>query len=123
MFQRILIIILSIVIIVVQASYLKNSAMNLNNELSSIKKKLELYHHYSDTIDNPNMKINGKKELMRQRINQLKSELEEFAARSMKNKTILAKIASFVLADKYKNNQKVISPSSQIKSITRFWGK
>jgi len=41
----------------------------------------------------------------------------------MKNKTILAKIASFVLADKYKNNQKVFSPSSQIKSITRFWGK
>ncbi len=82
-----------------------------------------MYHHYSDTIDNPNMKINGKKELMRQRINQLKSELEEFAARSMKNKTILAKIASFVLADKYKKNQKVISPSNQIKSITRFWGK
>ena len=123
MFQRILIIILSIVIIVVQTSHLKKSAINLNNELSLIKKKLELYHYYSDTIDNPNMKINGKKELMRHRINQLKSELEEFASKSMKNKTILAKIASFVLADKYKNNQKVISPSSQIKSITRFWGK
>ena len=123
MFQRILIIILSIVIIVVQTSHLKKSALNLNNELSLIKKKLELYHYYSDTIDNPNMKINGKKELMRQRINQLKSELEEFASKSMKNKTILAKIALFVLADKYKNNQKVTSPSSQIKSITRFWGK
>ena len=123
MFQRILIIILSIVIIVVQTSHLKKSAINLNNELSLIKNKLELYHYYSDTIDNPNMKINGKKELMRHRINQLKSELEEFASKSMKNKTILAKIASFVLADKYKNNQKVISPSSQIKSITRFWGK
>lgn len=123
MFQRILIIILSIVIIVVQTSNLKKSVLNLNNELSLIKKKLELYHYYSDAIDNPNMKINGKKELMRQRINQLKSELEEFASKSMKNKTILARIASFVLEDKYKNNQKVISPSSQIKSITRFWGK